>query len=112
MPVFVVLLLLVVIAVAEVMCLIFLYHRAFYQKVYEADNFFVGVSFVGFVCALLFLSLLHIYMDVKANPKFGFTFLFIAFPPMVSGLYALPFSVVMNNNRKKKERGEIWYDTP
>lgn len=97
----VVLLLLVVIAVAEGMCLIFLYHRVFYQKACKADNFFVGVSFVGFVCALNFLSLAYIYMNVEANPKFEFTFLFSAFSPVVSGLYALPFSVVMNNNRER-----------
>lgn len=58
----VVLLLLVVIAVAEGMCLIFLYHRVFYQKVCKADNSFVGVSFAVFVCALNFLSLAYIYI--------------------------------------------------
>ncbi len=64
------------------------------------DNFFVGISFTGFVCALQFLSLLSIYMNLNANPKFELTFLFRAFPTVVSCLYALPFSVVMNNNRK------------
>lgn len=56
------LLLLVVITVVELVCLIFLYNRVFFQKVREADNFFVGISFTGFVCALQFLSLLSLYI--------------------------------------------------
>lgn len=61
--------LLIVLAIAEVVCLILLYHRIFYQKKQSIDIFFICVFFIGFVCTLQFLSLLHIYESIKVNPK-------------------------------------------
>lgn len=93
--------LLIVLAIAEVVCLILLYHRIFYQKKQSIDIFFICVFFIGFVCTLQFLSLLHIYESIKVNPKHEIVPLFTTFSTVISALYTLPFTIVANNSRKR-----------
>ena len=93
--------LLIVLAIAEVVCLILLYHRIFYQKKRSIDIFFICVFFIGFVCALQFLSLLYIYVSIKVNPKHELAPLFTTFSTVISALYTLPFAIVANNSRKR-----------
>ena len=93
--------LLIVLAIAEVVCLILLYHRIFYQKKQSIDIFFICVFFIGFVCTLQFLSLLHIYESIKVNPKHEIAPLFTTFSIVISALYTLPFAIVANNSRKR-----------
>ena len=93
--------LLIVLAIAEVVCLILLYHRIFYQKKQSIDIFFICVFFIGFVCTLQFLSLLYIYESIKVNPKHELAPLFTTFSTVISALYTLPFAIVSNNYRKR-----------
>ena len=93
--------LLIVFAIAEGVCLILLYHRIFYQKKHSIDDFFICVFFIGFVCALQFLSLLYIYGSIKVNPKHELAPLFTTFSTVISALYTLPFAIVVNNYRKR-----------
>lgn len=93
--------LLIVLAIAEVVCLILLYHRIFYQKKQSIDIFFICVFFIGFVCTLQFLSLLYIYESIKVNPKHEIAPLFTTFSTVISALYTLPFTIVANNYRKR-----------
>lgn len=93
--------LLIVLAIAEVVCLILLYHRIFYQKKQSIDIFFICVFFIGFVCTLQFLSLLYIYESIKVNPKHEIAPLFTTFSTVISALYTLPFAIVANNSRKR-----------
>ena len=93
--------LLIVLAIAEGVCLILLYHRIFYQKKQSIDIFFICVFFIGFVCALQFLSLLYIYESIKVNPKHELAPFFTTFSAVISALYTLPFAIVANNYRKK-----------
>ncbi len=93
--------LLIVLAIAEVVCLILLYHRIFYQKKRSIDIFFICVFFIGFVCTLQFLSLLYIYESIKVNPKHEIAPLFTTFSTVISALYTLPFAIVANNSRKR-----------
>lgn len=93
--------LLIVLAIAEVVCLILLYHRIFYQKKQSIDIFFICVFFIGFVCTLQFLSLLHIYEIIKVNPKHELAPLFTTFSTVISALYTLTFAIVANNYRKR-----------
>ena len=93
--------LLIVLAIAEGVCLILLYHRIFYQKKQSIDIFFICVFFIGFVCALQFLSLLYIYESIKVNPKHELAPLFTTFSAVISALYTLPFGIVANNYRKR-----------
>ena len=93
--------LLIVLAIAEVVCLILLYHRIFYQKKQSIDIFFICVFFIGFVCTLQFLSLLYIYESIKVNPKHEPAPLFTTFSTVISALYTLPFTIVANNYRKR-----------
>ena len=93
--------LLIVLAIAEVVCLILLYHRIFYQKKRSIDIFFICVFFIGFVCTLQFLSLLYIYESIKVNPKHEIAPLFTTFSTVISALYTLPFTIVANNYRKR-----------
>lgn len=86
--------LLIVFAIAEGVCLILLYHRIFYQKKQSMDVFFICVFFIGFVCALQFLSLLYIYGSIKVNPKHELAPLFTTFSTVISALYTLPFAIV------------------
>ena len=93
--------LLIVFAIAEGVCLILLYHRIFYQKKQSIDVFFICVFFIGFVCALQFLSLLYIYESIKVNPKHELAPLFTTFSAVISAMYTLPFEIVANNYRKR-----------
>ena len=93
--------LLIVFAIAEGVCLILLYHRIFYQKKQSIDIFFICVFFIGFVCALQFLSILYIYGSIKVNPKHELAPLFTTFSTVISALYTLPFAIVANNDRKR-----------
>ncbi len=93
--------LLIVLAIAEGVCLIILYHRIFYQKKQSIDIFFICVFFIGFVCTLQFLSLLYIYESIKVNPKHELAPLFTTFSTVISALYTLPFTIVANNYRKR-----------
>ena len=93
--------LLIVLAIAEGVCLIILYHRIFYQKKQSIDTLFMCVFFIGFVCALQFLSLLYIYESIKVNPKHELAPLFTTFSAVISALYTLPFAIVTNNYRKR-----------
>ena len=93
--------LLIVFAIAEGVCLIHLDHRIFYQKKRSIDIFFICVFFIGFVCALQFLSLLYIYESIKVNPKHELAPLFTTFSAVISALYTLPFGIVANNYRKR-----------
>ena len=93
--------LLIVLAIAEGVCLIILYHRIFYQKKQSIDIFFICVFFIGFVCTLQFLSLLYIYESIKVNPKHELAPLFTTFSTVISALYTLPFAIVANNYRKR-----------
>ena len=93
--------LLIVLAIAEVVCLILLYHRIFYKKKQSIDIFFICVFFIGFVCTLQFLSLLYIYESIKVNPKHELAPFFTTFSAVISALYTLPFAIVANNYRKK-----------
>ena len=93
--------LLIVLAIAEGVCLILLYHRIFYQKKRSIDIFFICVFFIGFVCALQFLSLLYIYESIKVDSKHELAPLFTTFSAVISALYTLPFGIVANNYRKR-----------
>lgn len=93
--------LLIVLAIAEGVCLIILYHRIFYQKKQSIDTLFMCVFFIGFVCALQFLSLLYIYESIKVNPKHELAPLFTTFSTVISALYTLPFAIVVNNYGKR-----------
>lgn len=93
--------LLIVLAIAEVVCLILLYHRIFYQKKQSIDIFFICVFFIGFVCTLQFLSLLYIYESIKVDSKHELAPLFTTFSALVSALYILPFASVVNNYGKR-----------
>lgn len=93
--------LLIVLAIAEGVCLILLYHRIFYKKKQSIDIFFICVFFIGFVCTLQFLSLLYIYESIKVNPKHELAPLFTTFSALVSALYILPFASVVNNYGKR-----------
>mgnify|MGYP007024726186 CR=1 FL=1 len=93
--------LLIVLAIAEVVCLILLYHRIFYQKKQSIDIFFICVFFIGFVCTLQFLSLLYIYESIKVDSKHELAPLFTTFSTVISALYTLPFAIVANNYRKR-----------
>lgn len=93
--------LLIVLAIAEVVCLILLYHRIFYQKKQSIDIFFICVFFIGFVCTLQFLSLLYIYESIKVDSKHELAPLFTTFSTVISALYTLPFAIVANNSRKR-----------
>ena len=85
----------------EGVCLILLYHRIFYKKKQSIDIFFICVFFIGFLCALQFLSLLYIYESIKVNPKHELAPLFTTFTTVISALYTLPFAIVANNYRKR-----------
>ncbi len=93
--------LLIVLAIAEGVCLIILYHRIFYQKKQSIDILFICVFFIGFVCTLQFLSLLYIYESIKVDSKHELAPLFTTFSALVSVLYILPFASVVNNYGKR-----------
>ena len=67
----------------------------------EYRYFFICVFFIGFLCALQFLSLLYIYESIKVNPKHELAPLFTTFSAVISALYTLPFAIVANNYRKR-----------
>lgn len=93
--------LLMFLAVVEVMCILSLYYRIFYRKKHCLDTFFIVTFYIGFVVTLQFFSCLYIYQR-NFNPRYDISLLFTLLPTVISGLYTLPFAVVVNSNDKRK----------
>jgi len=94
--------LLILLAVVEVMCILSLYYRIFYQKKHCLDTFFIVTFYIGFVVTLQFFSCLYMYQRYF-NPRYEISLLFTLLPTVISGLYSLPFAVVVNSNDKRKK---------
>ena len=72
------------------------------SKKHCLDTFFIVTFYIGFVVTLQFFSCLYMYQRYF-NPRYEISLLFTLLPTVISGLYSLPFAVVVNSNDKRKK---------